>query len=466
LTSMMEIVSITASPHTNSNPTLHYADPDRGIVLHHGDSIEVLATLPDSSVDSVVTDPPYGLSFMGKEWDTPGTMKGQMATGKEQRGIYAYGGTHDRGYFDHDSRKFQQWSAVWAAQCLRVLKPGGHLLSFGGTRTWHRLAAAIEDAGFEIRDSIAWLYGSGFPKSRDISKDMDRMAGAEREVLSTGRPVKRMIPGADQNATGSWIKDNGREFVPTQTVPATADATRWSGWGTALKPAFEPIIVARKPLIGTVAANVLTHGTGALNIDATRIGNADDEPRPLRVSDYKPIDGDVYAGRMNGSLQGGSLAAGSTEQGRWPANVVLDESQARALDEQAPRTGAAGRASGPTLTGRSERGSMAGHFNGTDRIAPFHADTGGASRFFYCAKASKAERPSVDGAGHPTVKPLALTRWLLRLVTPPNGTVLDPFVGSGTTVEAAMLEGFGIIGIEREAAYLPLIRQRITRQTG
>lgn len=453
-----------------------YFDPVRGIRLHHGDCLRVMATLPPDSVDAVVTDPPYGLGFMGKEWDSPAAMKGQMATGKEQRGIYAYGGTHDRGYHDHDSHKFQQWSTAWAAECLRVLKPGGHLLSFGGTRTWHRLAAAIEDAGFEIRDSIAWLYGSGFPKSRDISKDMDKMAGAEREVLSTGRPVKRMIPGADQNATGSWIKDNGREFVPTTTAPATADATRWSGWGTALKPAFEPIIVARKPLIGTVAVNVLTHGTGALNIDGTRIAGAEDEVNPSiarRKGATNHLDGQRAGAAAEHNASGRVVSRTTPERfaedhpgeslGRWPANVILDESQAQVLDLQAPKTGAAGRASGPTLTGRSERGSMAGHFNGTDRIAPFHADTGGASRFFYVAKASKSERPSVDGTGHPTVKPLALMRWLVRLVTPPDGTVLDPFVGSGTTVEAAMLEGFRAIGIEREATYLPMVEQRIAR---
>lgn len=286
-------------------------------VIHHGDCIEVMRTLPDSSVDSIVTDPPYGLGFMGKAWDA-------LPPGED-----------------------------WAIECLRVLKPGGHLLAFGGTRTWHRLAVAVEDAGFEIRDSIAWMYGSGFPKHR-----------------------------------------------------------------AALKPAFEPIVMARKPFKGSLTANEAIHGTGALNIDGSR-----------------------------------------TTAGRWPANVALDESMAEALDGQ----------SGVLKSGalkpyaQANRDTYSGSMPAIREVER-EASEGGAARFFYVAKAPKKERPVVNDVAHATVKPLALMRWLVRLVTPTGGTVLEPFAGSGTTVEACILEGFHCIAIEREAEYLPLIQARIDRQ--
>lgn len=373
------------------------------IDIRHGDSLSVLAELRENSIDSVVCDPPYALSFMSKDWDAT-----------------------------HPDAK------IWS-ECLRALKPGGHLVSFGGTRTWHRLACDIEDAGFEIRDNLAWLYGSGFPKSMDVSKAIDKAAGAEREVVSRGNPVKRMIPGADQNKTGSWIKDNGREFVPAITAPATDAAKQWNGWGTALKPAFEPIILARKPLTGTVAANVLEHGTGALNIDGCRVGfRSDSDKQTVQSATWYAAPNETYgkyAKQHSREIMDG--ADSTPDSGRWPANVLLDDTTAAALDGQ---TGA-------------------------------EYDDQGASRFFpvfdtpfkYQAKAPRKERPEANGVKHPTVKPLELMRWLVRLVTPPHGTVLDPFAGSGTTGEASYLEGFSAILIEREVGYLPLIEQRMSK---
>jgi site-specific DNA-methyltransferase (adenine-specific) len=350
-----------------------------------------MRTLPDNSVDSIVTDPPYGLGFMGKAWDA-------LPPGLE-----------------------------WAEECLRVLKPGGHLLAFGGTRTWHRLAVAVEDAGFEIRDSIAWMYGSGFPKSLDVSKAIDKAAGAKREVI--GPRIRR---GDSKpyvtNTSPDAILGGGIVHQQTKgdlTAPATDDAREWQGWGTALKPAFEPLVVARKPLTGTVAANVLEHGTGALNIDSTRIGSP---------------------------------------SGRWPANVVLDEDMAEVLDGQSGYHEC--RAAKAALDGTGSGSGLAPNassYKGTGIASVGYTDAGGASRFFYVAKAPKKERPVVDGVAHPTVKPLALMRWLVKLVTPTGGTVLEPFAGSGATVEACLLEGFHCIAIEREAEYLPLIQARIDR---
>lgn len=364
-------------------------------LLLKGDCLAQLTRIPAESVDAIVTDPPYGLGFMGKAWDA-------LPPGED-----------------------------WARACLRVLKPGGHLLAFGGTRTWHRLAVAVEDAGFELRDSIAWLYGSGFPKSLDVSKAIDKAAGAEREVTGI-----RDDKGRTQTFAG------GKTRPTLETAPATPEAVEWQGWGTALKPAFEPVVVARKPLAKgmTVAANVLAYGTGALNIDAGRVG--DDAP----------------AGFGKGAAMGG---AGSTI-GRWPANVMLDESQAAALDEQ---SGTLTSGANPRRRGADKGRTVLGQFAGQDDANPQRGlDKGGASRFFYVAKAPKSERPlDADGVGHPTVKPLALMRQLVRLVTPLGGCVVDPFAGSGTTLEAAYLEGFESIGIELTPDYWPLIEARIAR---
>ncbi|ALA06326.1 DNA methylase [Mycobacterium phage Ukulele] len=352
-------------------------------------------------------------------------------------------------------------------QCLRVLKPGGHLLAFGGSRTWHRLTVAIEDAGFEIRDSIAWLYGSGFPKSLDVSKAIDKAAGAEREVTGLSQ---HHSPGRTTDL--GLINDDGWQGgqLRTVTAPATEAAWQWQGWGTALKPAFEPIVVARKPLAGTVAANVLEHGTGALNIDACRIPAG---------QDYRDKCASVVGldSNRNGAAYGewtGARTDSAREEGRWPTNVVLDDTQAAELDAQTgiQKSGTAVQRNGG---GQKIFGGIAGGENSAGaRPDAGYNDEGGASRFFpvfkYQAKAPTKERPSYvneDGnkVAHSTVKPLALMRWLVKLVTPPGGVVLDPFAGSGTTVEACLLEKFRCIAIENEPDYIPLIEQRLERST-
>jgi site-specific DNA-methyltransferase (adenine-specific) len=379
--------------------------------LYRGNCLNTLQLLDDNSVDSIVTDPPYGLGFMGKRWD-----------------------------YDLPSE------TIWR-ECLRVLKPGGHLLAFAGTRTQHRMAVRIEDAGFEIRDMIAWVYGSGFPKSLDVSKALDKAAGAEREVTC----------GA-----------------------ATA---AWQGWGTALKPALEPITVARKPLIGTVAANVLAHGTGALNIDGCRVGWPDGETVER---------------------------AAPSQLGRWPANLIHDGSdEVLAAFPQAPGQVADVSATAPSpktsnVYGRlAHEGEPSANSDNLGRVGfkmkpgTRRLDSGSAARFFYCAKASKSDRDAgledapdrilamsnqakaqvergvmhqgeggmntakVRKNNHPTVKPTELMRYLCRLVTPPGGVVLDPFMGSGSTGKAAMLEGFRFIGGEMSPEYLAVAEARI-----
>jgi site-specific DNA-methyltransferase (adenine-specific) len=285
------------------------------------------------------------------------------------------------------------------------LKPGGHLLAFAGTRTQHRMAVRIEDAGFEIRDMIAWVYGSGFPKSLDVSKAIDKAAGAEREV------VGQRTTGIGTGEGSTPIMGDGNRDI---TAPATPEAKQWQGWGTALKPALEPITVARKPLIGTVAENVLQHGTGAINVDGGRVETEDHIENHGRKPTTNGWDPRMSGGQMQGQTEGQRL-------GRWPANFIHDGSE-----------------------------------EATDLL-------GASARFFYCAKASKADR---DENHHPTVKPTDLMRYLCRLVTPPSGTVLDPFMGSGSTGKAAMLEGFAFVGIEREAEYIDIAKARIQSAVG
>ncbi len=383
----------------------------------HGTCPDALRQYDDATFDAVVTDPPYELGFMGKAWDASGI---------------AY--------------SVDLWREV-----LRVVKPGGHLLAFGGTRTWHRMVCAIEDAGFEIRDELAWLYGSGFPKSLDVSKAIDKAAGAEREVVGS-KAVTRIMDGSE--LVGGVV----RSGVVDITAPATPEAERWNGWGTAIKPAHEPICLARKPLVGTVAENVLTHGTGALNIDACRVGTT--------VETWPTSRGP----NTGTSMAGGVMArteTGEAPSGRWPANVVLDDEAARLLDQQSgtwqSKPGiqpAMGRSGG--ILGEASPRPDAGQPMG-------YSDSGGASRFFYVAKAAKHERPRLDdGTAHATVKPVALMRWLVRLITPPGGLVLDPFAGSGTTGEACIAEGFRCVLIEQDEAHVQLIRQRLAKpiQTG
>ena len=390
------------------------------VTVHHGDALEVLPTLETDSFDAVVTDPPYGLAFMGREWD----------------------------------RLTADWHEAWAVECLRLVKPGGHLLAFGGSRTFHRLACAIEDAGFEIRDTISWLYGSGFPKSLDVSKAIDRAAGVEREVIGESPSYARALKPGASTYVGEFERV-GPESVPV-TAPATEEARRWQGWGTALKPAWEPIVVARKPLAGTVAGNVQAHGTGALNIAACRVGAPEDK-RAAGTKTYQRFD----TGSPGKELQ----PAPHDGMGRWPTNVVLDEDAAAELDRQSGDVKAGG---SKDCRGRLHWAGVDGTRDSSrDDVYESYGDSGGASRFFptfrYEPKATTAERPRVNGAAHPTVKALDLMRWLVRLVTPPGGTVLDPFAGSGTTGEAAIIEGFRAVLIEREADYLPFIEARLSK---
>jgi len=386
--------------------SLHYTD--KRVTLHLGDCVAVMSSLEENSVDAIVTDPPYELGFMGKSWDSSGI-----------------------------AFSVETWR-----QALRVLKPGGHLIAFSGSRTYHRMAVAIEDAGFEIRDQILWLYGSGFPKSMDVSKAIDKAAGAEREDVyeTKARVMDNEVYG---NGVGVGI---------VERRPVTDAAKQWQGWGTALKPAHEPMVLARKALIGTVAANVLAHGTGGLNIDASRVGS--EGGTRLEVTDK---DKGLFAPGTGSLSRGyGDVVDGL---GRWPANVIHDGS-----DEVVagfPDTGKSG-----VAVNRNRSGEKPGEvFNGgwgnlTEDVG--FGDSGSAARFFYCAKTSKRDRNEGDVVNfHPTVKPTALMEYLIKLVTPTGGTVLDPFMGSGSTGKAAMHAGFNFIGIDMTPEYVDIAKARI-----
>lgn len=369
-------------------------------MIHHGDALEVMRGMAEGSVDAVVTDPPYGLTANKKGGSGVASVSLATPYGRSRIGT----GNGVGGFMGLAWDSSTPQAEVWA-ECLRVLKPGGYLLAFAGTRTQHRMAVAIEDGGFEIRDLIAWVYGSGFPKSLNLSGDR-------------------------------------------------------AGWGTALKPAFEPITVARKPIPRTVRENIDLHGTGALNIDACRVGFASEDDRAAAFP----------AGRLtshsSGSLAGPGAAQNSVSRpefiseqsglGRWPANLVHDGSE-EVLDAFPDAPGQIADASSSSSSrknqnvyGEMKRGSDAG---------PRRMDSGSAARFFYCAKASREDRG--EGNTHPTVKPFELMRWLVRLVTPPGGLVLDPFAGSGSTGVAAVAEGFRFVGIEREAAYVAIAKDRV-----
>jgi DNA modification methylase len=482
--------------------------------LLNGDCLDKLKELEENSIDSIVTDPPYGLSFMGKKWD-----------------------------YDVPSTE------IWA-ECLRVLKPGGHLLAFAGSRTYHRMAVRIEDAGFDIRDQIMWIYGSGFPKSMNIGKAIDKKGGqnlswfidyvlkvAEEKNISK-KELTILFPSKNGKPTGwLWNKKNSqgitleqyntlkdfldlpfdniqeaeREVIGTGkagltggtianfsgkkefeiTAPATDEAKKWEGWGTALKPAHEPIVMARKPFKGNVAQNVLEWGTGGINIDESRVQTADN----LNGGAYakNPIKRETMWGEdaKNSFVRGG---AGDFQNpdGRFPANVILDEEAGKLLDEQSGVSKSTG--------GRAYQNTndmYSGGWSKKDeglRQDPGFQDIGGASRFFYCPKASKKDRNEAldefqektrsdmnkmmgktgnfkTGSGndrktefknyHPTVKPTDLMTYLIRLVTPKGGIVLDPFMGSGSTGKAALREGFQFVGIEREQEYMEIAQQRI-----
>lgn len=408
--------------------------------IYNGNCLELLRMLPDNSIDSIVTDPPYGLSFMGKKWD-------------------------------YDVPSVEIW-----AECLRVLKPGGHMLAFAGTRTQHRMAVRIEDAGFEIRDMIAWVYGSGFPKSLDVSKALDKAAGAE--PIDTGIPSRRH----NSHSKGSENSVGFQGGIPNITAPATPAAQQWQGWGTALKPALEPISVARKPLTGTVADNILQYGTGAINIDGCRVGD--------EVTGW---GGSAAFKNTHAASEYGGMPQGEARpvEGRWPANLMHDGSD-EVLATFPNAKGQQGALSGAEPSDKTS--NTYGDYQTRAASTPRN-DSGSAARFFYCPKASKADRnygcselpdtsaadmtnrePDSDGmnspragAGrtsgaknnHPTVKPIALMRYLCRLVTPPNGVVLDPFTGSGSTGVAATLEGFNFLGAEMDPNFHTIASARL-----
>ena len=422
--------------------------------IRHGDCLEVLRELPDNSVDSVVCDPPYGLSNTKPQ--QVADVLAAWVTGDTEAVPATKGG-----FMGKDWDSFVPPPAVWA-ECLRVLKPGGHMAVFAGARTQDLMGLSIRLAGFEIRDTLGWIYGSGFPKSMDISKAIDKAAGAEREVIGVKPYTNQDIRG---NAYESEIARERDRIQATITAPATPEAARWDGWGTALKPAIEPIILARKPLVGTVAQNVLAHGVGGLNIDACRVPARDDRKpvsgfynRSLKDRQSMPNDR-PYMDKLNPDDSG---AVQPHPSGRFPANVLLDEHAAKEMDKQSGQAGAHGES-----RGGGTRGMLGWQ---SDNRQTTNVGVGGASRFFpvfkYQAKAPKKERPVIereDGSKiqHPTVKPVALMEWLVTLTTPEGGLVLDPFAGTGTTLQAARNKGFRAIGVEQDADYIQLINARL-----
>lgn len=437
------------------------------ITLHCGDCLDVLAILPENSIDSCVTDPPYHLVSIVKRFGSPTAKPVRVGDINATNDLKAAHARSAAGFMGKqwDGGDIAQSVDLWR-QVYRVLKPGAHLLAFGGDRTFHRMACAIEDAGFEIRGTIAWMFGSGFPKSHDVSKGIDRAAGAKRKIV--GEIVCGDVEAAKQNgvtmAAADANKNNKAIFgygIEQITEPSTDAARQWQGWGTALKPAMELICVARKPLSeSTIAANVLKWGTGAINIGSCRI---ETDRRPARevhaMRDDVEYNGNSLAGRVDGSLQS-SKAIGTTNIGRWPANVIHDgseevvgmfpDSKAAYINQESATAKLAERK--PT----QRRGVTS--FDDGKPCSTLYVDQGSAARFFYTAKADADDRL---GSKHPTVKPLDLMQYLVRLVTPKGGTVLDPFAGTGTTGEAAWREGMNAVLIEREAEYQADIRRRM-----
>jgi DNA modification methylase len=576
------------------------------IDLRLGDCLEVLKTIPDNSIDSVVTDPPYGLGFMNKEWDSPEKLR-QLTQREAERSAErkAEGKSPTDAPFSKsvppglaikgakEGKWFQDWCELWAAECLRILKPGGHILSFSAPRTYHRMATAFEDAGFEIRDQLMWVFGSGFPKSHNIGKAIDKIEGNERKVV--GQVERKDFTNYD----GSMMNVDNRGKHVSIDVPITKGNTEWEGWGTALKPAHEPIVMARKPLSEkSIAENVLKHGTGGINIDGSRIGTEDKNYYNTNT-EKSNFDGNTYGFKDYEQMY--KRGGGHTE-GRFPANIIFDEEAGQLLDEQSgiSKSRSGKRPPNEKIYGGNsllESKTTSGEtIRGID-------DQGGASRFFYCPKASKKDRNeginnliiwedkltteqqtlnellkdiSVDminiqdeqewniisfgnniteqypkdikfiisiilkmiiglktsnyyphlnikdyivdvikmimenglnlvdyveninqlkqnttnelweyrlgvvsvvlptllsiskkgktGNFHATVKPTDLMRYLINLITPPNGTVLDPFMGSGSTGKAAVRCGVNFVGIEKEEEYMEIAKARIEHE--
>jgi len=418
--------------------------------LYLGDCLDILATLDENSIDTCITDPPYGLGFMGKEWDT---------FDKSQFGIAGNEGENDlkvKKNFKvlpryNNGAGLYDFTLQWATEVYRVLKPGGLLLAFGGTRTYHRLVCGIEDAGFEIRDTVGWVYGSGFPKSLDISKAIEAKVQTGK---SSPLAQRKTAMGADYRpsplagtpnygVTGNFINKDTNS-LPMQI--SAHEAQLWDGWGTALKPAMELIVVAMKPLDGTFAENALKWGVAGYWIDGGRIGTEEHIVHGKEAGKFQPNGGETIKDYHE-------------VQGRFPANLIHDGSDE--VLELFPQTG-------KSTGGRIGNKGSALNMMGTNYEAgdPGYGDSGSAARFFYCAKASRGERNAgLDIAEqnlHPTVKPIALMRYLARITkTPTGGTVLDPFMGSGTTGIACALEGRDFIGIEKEREYYEIAEKRI-----
>ena len=419
--------------------------------LYLGDCLDVLKQIPANSIDSVVTDPPYDLTSVTKRWgkDTKFSQN-QSDVGKRfTRGFM--GKTWDGTGI---AFKVELWEAV-----LRVLKPGGHLLSFGGTRTQHRMVCAIEDAGFEVRDLVSWVYGQGMPKSYDISKAIDKSKEMKREVIGINGTMP-IQTGGRRNAEASALgKFERRENMITS--PASPEAKQWEGWGSALKPAMETICLARKPLIGTIVENVLEHGTGGLNIDGCRIGY---ESEADREKAHNNALGPVERYKTSKKIyEGGRDSAGFKDThsplGRWPSNMIHDGSDE--VTNLFPHQSSGG---SPIHRSSDKFRTCYGEFKGQEDCPDgIGGSSGSAARFFYCAKASPEDRAEGTTAGnaHPTVKPVSLMQYLARLITPPRGIVLDPFMGSGSTGKACMMEGFFFIGIEKEEEYFKIAQERI-----
>ncbi len=529
--------------------------------LKLGDSVDLMSRMGEACLDSIVCDPPYMLNFMGREWDRVVERSPKSAGGfgrESQTNENAYAAARVR--YNSEGPAMQAWHERWLREAFRVLKPGAYLVAFGGSRTYHRLACAAEDVGFEVRDMLEWFYGSGFPKSLDVGKALDKAAGAEREVVGeTGRcigPSQGRGAFGGQNAfrESNWEKSN------QLTAPTTDQAKTWEGWGTALKPAHEPILLARKPLQEkTVSAQVLSTGTGAMNVDGCRVEG--------KWTSWRRSDGSICPKKGYSSPLPMNRAVGKVEEslgnpehpaGRWPSNVILSHSPAcvktgtrreyepdfpgskiigkvfreveawecapgcpvALLDQQSGESGASYRKGNKAATSRTEGWGFGQRCDGVDRSMVGYTDSGGASRFFpvlnwepgeyeaaflYQAKAAKAERNRgteelywrvtdtglgveridletweqlgqeeerilhkfgkrvrlrTQGNIHSTVKPVALIRWLQRLVTPPNGVTYDPFLGSGTAAVAAVEEGFNFLGSELYSEHMDIAKAR------
>ena len=483
---------------------------DDFVTVHGGDCLEVLAAMPANSIDAVVTDPPYGLG------NTTGAQVAETITHwvTGDRGFIPEG----KGFMGRPWDAFVPPVAVWD-EALRVLKPGGHLVAFSGSRTLDLMQLAIRLAGFDVRDTLMWLYGSGFPKGQRLD---ERMAAFEAgQAPENGIPpevytVTAYLRAARDAAgwsnrqidalfgrngmAGHWVSNGQQPAVPSleewarlkselaphlgddvdglveqyaatnrpddwgqrgestfrDTLGDEYDRDRRTEWSTALKPAHEPIVLARKPVEGSTSRTVQVHGTGGLHVGACRVGS---EAVPGRAQPLLGTKGDGVTGFGAGTGRNGDVSP--AQVGRWPANVLLDDEAAAVLDAHTGNVGG-----GFGVRGRGGDVYKDGGYSATLKEVGQvvgYGDSGGASRFFYTAKASGRDRVKVDGQGHPTVKPVDLMRWLVRLVTPPGGTVLDPFAGSGTTLEAAIAEGFKAVGVEREPDYLRIIQARLDR---